>query len=165
MIVHATLGERDRTQEMASEVVACSRTMRRFGKSAARRRRWVRKCFSELRMEMFWREYQLLCSTLASQQGSVAGGGVGREKADLSMITWHLAVKIQDHPLLLHRLEYRIVHRVILDAGATIRRNSPRIALYPCAPVSCFLVQACNRPRIPALEAFRISSGVTSGCK
>jgi hypothetical protein len=42
--------------EIASEVVACSRTMRRLGKSLDSLVRWVRKCFSAFRIEMFYYE-------------------------------------------------------------------------------------------------------------
>lgn len=58
--------------------------------------------------------------------------GQTRERiVDLGKITRYLTVKVQDHPLLLHSLEDRIVYRVVLDPGPTIRSYASRIALDP----------------------------------
>jgi hypothetical protein len=60
---HATCRDRDRTASMASAVVACSRTIRSVGKEVAILVRWVRKCFSAFRIEMFYRSASSLCTT------------------------------------------------------------------------------------------------------
>ena len=50
---HATFWGRERTASTASEVVACSRTIRSLGKEVAILVRWVRKCFSAFKIDMF----------------------------------------------------------------------------------------------------------------
>ena len=49
----ATLEGSERTASTASEVVACSRTIRSLGNEVAILVRWVRKCFSAFKIEIF----------------------------------------------------------------------------------------------------------------
>ena len=86
-------------------------------------------------------------------------------RTHLLVIAGDLAVEVEHHVLLLHRLEDGVVDTVVLDTrrrvsgdAAGVRLDAlERLARKDCAPVAFYL------PRTPALAALWISWGVTSG--
>lgn len=126
MIEHATLEGREVTASMASEVVACSRTIRSLGKDDAILFRWVRKCFSAFKIEMF-------CISTPQIPFRRRRRAVER-MTHLLVIGRHLPMQIQNHPLLLHSLENGIVNLIILNPTSGIGSNSSRIGFHTLDP-------------------------------
>lgn len=50
----------------------------------------------------------------------------------LLVIAWHLSVKVQNHPLLLHRLENGVVDLIILNPRSRIGSHTTRIRFDSC---------------------------------
>ena len=126
---HATFEGREVTAVIASEVVACSSTIRSLGKEWAILVRWVRKCFSALRIEIFYVEISLCSSriNLQTEGDSKLASRLPDLPAHLLVIARYLSVQIQNHVRLLHRLEHRVVYLVIFNPRSRIGSDSPRI--------------------------------------
>jgi hypothetical protein len=84
----------------------------------------------------------------------------------LLVIAWYLTVKVENHTLLLHRLEHGVIDLIVLNPGSRVGSHTPRVRLDSCfiSPTrSCTQLREQNVPLTPALAAFLISCGVTSG--